>query len=184
MAIEQGDKSDKLLSEVAAGSRAAFRLFYEHHSSLVFGVLLRITRDRAAAEDLLQEVFVKVWRYAPKFDPSKAKATTWLISIARNTAIDDIRRQNRRPQTDLIDERNGGTTTSSEDLALNADLGRNLVHCLSQLDDKHSWAVRKAYLDGYSYQEISDALGTPLNTVRSWLRRSLQRLRDCMDTKE
>ncbi|OUD08745.1 hypothetical protein BVC71_12515 [Marivivens niveibacter] len=180
----QDQESDKLLGDVAAGSRAAFKLFYEHHSSLVFGVLLRITRDRSLAEDLLQEVFVKVWRYAPSFDASKAKASTWLISIARNTAIDNIRKQSRRPQTDLIDERNGGTTTSSEDIALNADLGRNLAHCLSLLDDKHSWAVRKAYLDGYSYQELSDALGTPLNTVRSWLRRSLKRLRDCMDTKE
>lgn len=176
------DHGALLLQDVAAGSRAAFRTLYQDYSALVFGVLLRMTQNRAQSEELLQEVFIKVWRKARHFTPERSRASTWLVAIARNTAIDAIRRNARRPQTELIDENNGGVTSSSEEATLHGDDMRVLNLCMSQLDEKYQWAVQRAYLDGYSYQEIAEALDTPLNTLKSWLRRSLQRLRDCMES--
>ncbi len=158
------DDSNVLLVDIARGSRDAFDRFYELHAGLAFGVVLRVVRDRVLAEDILQDVFVKVWRSAGQFDRNRAAATTWLVTIARNAAIDNVRRSQRR--------------------VVITDDKRVLAICLDELEGKHRWAVGKAYLEGFTYQELAVAMDAPLNTVRSWLRRSLHRLRLCLEERQ
>ncbi|WP_194093757.1 sigma-70 family RNA polymerase sigma factor [Marivivens aquimaris] len=178
------DDSNILLVDIARGSRDAFDRFYELHAGLAFGVVLRVVRDRSLAEDILQDVFVKVWRSAGQFDRNRSAATTWLVTIARNAAIDNVRRSQRRVVTTQINEWNGGNDKSSEDEMMLTDDKRVLAICLDELEGKQRWAVGKAYLEGFTYQELAVAMDAPLNTVRSWLRRSLHRLRLCLEERQ
>jgi len=170
-----------LIARVSLGDRAAFRAVYDTTSAKLFGVCLRILRDRAAAEDCLQEVYVKIWQNASKYTVSGYSPITWLAAIARNDAIDRIRA--RKPLASNIDD--------AVDIASNApdpesaavagsEMGR-IEDCLGKLKPGQAGAVRGAYLDGYSYQDLATRYKMPLNTMRTWLRRSLISLRECLE---
>ncbi len=172
---------DKLIARAALQDRAAFRELYGRTSAKLFGVCLRILRDRAEAEEALQEVYVKIWIRASTFAVSETSPMSWLIAVARNHAIDLIRA--RRPETvdieeavDLADE---GKTPEGE--AINASEGRRISACLEELDGRHAEAVRGAYVEGFSYQELADRFEIPVNTMRTWLRRSLAKLKECLE---
>ncbi|MCB1491526.1 MAG: sigma-70 family RNA polymerase sigma factor [Rhodobiaceae bacterium] len=169
-----------LISRVALGDRAAFRALYKATSAKLFGVILRILKDRAESEDSLQEVYVKVWRNAGRFSADGASPMAWLIAIARNQAIDRIRA--RRPEavdvdmaSELPDDR-----PDPERQTIAASERRRIELCLEQLDPARADAVRGAYLEGYSYQDLADRHAIPINTMRTWLRRSLAALRECL----
>jgi RNA polymerase sigma-70 factor, ECF subfamily len=169
-----------LLQQVAAGDRAAFRILYEKTNDTLFGVLMRMLQNRANAEDGLQEVFARVWIRAHSYAPERGSGMTWLITIARNYAIDQ-RRQRRFNDSDgdevddLIDPSPGPDDVFAARVVL-----RRIVLCLDTLDPVHALAVKQAYLDGKSYDELATHHRVPINTMRTWLRRSLQKLRDCM----
>lgn len=179
---EQADIAD-LLARVALRDREAFRALYGRTSAKLFGVTLRILQNRNEAEDALQDVFVKVWQRAEGYRPEAASAMTWLIAIARNQAIDRLRA--RRPDHDDIDEaidlRDAGMTP--EQSAINAGEGDRINQCMEQLKPERAEAVRRVYVEGESYNELADRLQVPLNTVRTWLRRSLLALRDCLEAR-
>lgn len=175
MALEQ------LLSQIALADRAAFRTLYDETSAKLFGVLIRLLSNRQDAEDALQMVYVKIWQKAPSFAASGQSAMGWLVVIARNHAIDLIRA--RKPVAVSVD---GAAEISHEGLnpeeeALNSSLGRELMACLGELDAPHADAVRGAYVTGESYKDLSERLDIPLNTVRTWLRRGLAKLKACME---
>lgn len=172
---------DKLIARVALKDRDAFKLLYEFTSAKLFGVCLRILKDRTDAEDVLQEVYVKIWNKADRFSTGQASAIAWLASIARNQSIDRYR--SRRPASDNTDEMPdiADDAPSPENAILAKDETRRINHCLDELDTKHAAAIRRTYLSGWSYQEAADELDTPLNTVRTWIRRGLLSLRDCMN---
>lgn len=176
------DKTDdqKLLGNIANGCRKSFASFYEKNANLVFGVLMRILRDRIEAEEIMQEVFVRVWTKASRFDPALASERTWLIALTRNAAIDRLRSGKRRPPTEEIDPETVSDAPTPENAAWNSQIASGLDHCLSQLDPSKASYVRLAYLEGWSYEELARASGTPVNTMKTWLRRSLLRLRDCL----
>ncbi|WP_417579394.1 sigma-70 family RNA polymerase sigma factor [Pelagibacterium sp.] len=169
-----------LLARVALRDRNAFRALYARTSAKLFGVSLRILSNRSEAEDALQDVFVKVWQRAEGYRPDAASPMTWLITIARNNAIDRVRA--RRPGHTDIDEafdlEDSGMTP--EQSAMNTDDGNRIDQCMEELKPERAEAVRRAYVEGESYNELADRLGVPLNTVRTWLRRSLLALRDCL----
>ncbi|MEM6712602.1 MAG: sigma-70 family RNA polymerase sigma factor [Pseudomonadota bacterium] len=172
---------NQLLANIAQSDRAAFRQLYDATSAKLFAVLLRLLKDRHDAEDALQMVYIKIWQKAPSFGASNASAMAWLITITRNHAIDLIRA--RKPEAvplettqDPIDE-----ALNPEQVALNTALGGELVTCLGELDAQHADAVRGAYVAGESYAELAERLAIPLNTVRTWLRRGLARLKVCME---
>ena len=170
-----------LLSRIALGERAAFDALYSQTSAKLFGVLLRLLKDRNEAQDALQDVYVKIWQRADRYAVSDASAMSWLIAIARNHAIDRIRA--RKPiSEDINDEKlqipDQGQTP--EAAAINQSQRRQIDHCLDQLEDAKANAVRLAYLDGFSYQELADRYEIPLNTMRTWLRRSLLKLKECL----
>ena len=180
------NRSDKdalatLLESAGRGSRSDFAQFYSQTANLTFGVLVRMLRDRDLAEDLVQEVYVKVWKRAASYDRSIAAPTTWLVTLARHTAIDKLRQIKVRPTHEEIDEIHLGHEDSTEVVATRGDTKRIIDTCLQEIDPKKGWAVRMAYIEGYSYAELSTALGQPENTLKSWLRRSLLKLRECVE---
>ena len=172
---------ESLIARVALSDRAAFEQLYEHTSAKLFGICLRLLNDRAEAEEVLQDVFVKVWRRAAAYQPSGYSPMSWLIAIARNQAIDRLR-QRRPSESDIaIDEQIADDRPHPEREVVARDEIRQLDECLDQLDADKAAAVRGAYLDGDSYQLLADRFRVPLNTMRTWLRRSLIRLKECME---
>lgn len=171
---------DQLLSRIALADRAAFDALYQMTAPRLFGVALRILNDRSDAEDVVQEAFVKVWRRATLYiSTADGAPAQWLTSIVRNTAIDWRRRRrfaNADPSIDVPDD-----APTPETAAASNDEARLLMECLDSLDADKARLVRKAYFSGMSYSELSAAERTPLGTMKSWMRRTLSRLRDCLE---
>jgi RNA polymerase sigma-70 factor (ECF subfamily) len=181
----------RLLARTGVGDRAAFATLYARTSPHLLGVVLRINRDRAQAEDILQEVYVNVWRAAQGFDAAQSQPLTWLTSIARNRAIDSLRRAQSQPQiktqASSEDEETDVYDTVADDapgpldLLSRASEARALSHCLQALSAQQRQSVALAFFDGLSHAEVAQAMRQPLGTVKSWVRRALLALRDCLD---
>lgn len=171
----------KLIVRVSMKDRAAFDLLYRETSSKLFGVCLRILRQRGEAEEALQEVFVKIWTKADRFAVSDLSPMSWLVAIARNHAIDVIRA--RRPQAADLDAATSVSDPNPDPEAMAvASAERQRIHgCLEELDNDRAAAVRGAYLNGDSYAELAERFSVPLNTMRTWLRRSLMKLKECLE---
>ncbi len=169
------------LSRVAGGDRAALREVHDATASKLFGVCLRISRDREAAEDILQDVYLKVWTRAGRFDASRASPITWLCAIARNTAIDWRRAHGGPPlvgeehAADIADDR----ASAEETLTAAQDRAR-IFHCLDGLETRQGGAIRSAFFDGLTYGELAERMKVPLGTMKSWVRRGLMQLRTCL----
>lgn len=178
----QGNELAGLIGRVALGDRQAFANLYSHTSPKLFSICLRILRNAADAEEALQEIYIKIWQRAKSFAMATGQPMTWLATIARNHAIDVMRA--RKPEADDISERDDiqdDLTLSPEENLATADDGRRIDRCMEELDPAHARAVRRAYVEGLTYQELADELKAPLNTVRTWLRRSLLKLRECIE---
>lgn len=180
--IHDGDDISGLILRVALRDRAAFDRLYQATAPKLFGTCLRILRSRPEAEEAVQEVFVKIWLRADRFSVTGHSPMSWLIAIARNQAIDRLRM--RRDAAGGIDDvaldiRDPAPTPEARSIA-RAER-RQLDGCLGQLDGDRAAAVRGAYLDGDSYAQLALRHGVPLNTMRTWLRRSLMRLKECLE---
>ncbi len=189
---EKSRELAQLLSRTALGDRAAFARLYERSSGHLLAVVLRIQRDRALAEDLLQDIYVSVWKAAGSFDAARAQPLTWLTHIARNRAIDSLRRANAQPRLesttrDEDDDRPDAADTMADDapgpLALldAASDKRLLSACMERLTPPQRQSVALAFFDGLSHAEVAAQLREPLGTVKSWVRRALSTLRGCLD---
>ena len=189
---ERSRELSQLLARAGLGDRAAFARFYEMTSGHLYAVVLRIQRDRASAEDLLQEVYVSVWKAAASFDAARSQPLTWLTSIARNRAIDSLRRQQAQPQTDSLsrddeDERPDPAEALADEtpgpLALlsRASDARELSSCMERLSAAQRQSVALAFFDGLSHAEVAEQLREPLGTVKSWVRRALMSLKSCLE---
>jgi RNA polymerase sigma-70 factor (ECF subfamily) len=179
--IDGMDELATLLERVALRDRRAFAHLYGLASPKLFGIALRILRDRTEAEEALQEIFIKVWQRAERYEPDQGSPMTWMGTIARNHAIDLIRA--RKPQASDLDEAFdiASSEPGPEAMAINASEGSRIERCMQTLESDRADAVRKAYIEGLSYQELADFYKIPLNTMRTWLRRSLLKLRECLD---
>ncbi len=169
-----------LIARCALRDRAAFRTLYERTSAKLFGVVLRILKDRSEAEEAIQEIYVKVWQRADRYVANGYSPISWLVAVARNHALDILRA--RRPVLADIDAalEVPDSGPSPERAAEDSDERSRIDHCLGTLDPERADAVRGAYLDGYSYDELAARYDVPLNTMRTWLRRSLLKLRECL----
>jgi RNA polymerase sigma-70 factor (ECF subfamily) len=170
------------LVRVAAGDRAALRMVYEDTSAKLFGVCLRILNDKSEAEDVLQDVYVTVWRKAAGFDPGRASPITWLVAIARNRAIDRLRSRAklRLEPIEAADGVSDPAPAAVERFEL-AQQHQRLAHCLEELDARQSAAIRGAFLEGATYEELAQRMSVPLGTMKSWIRRGLLKLRTCLE---
>jgi RNA polymerase sigma factor (sigma-70 family) len=171
------------LGRIPDGDRAALQTVYRLTSAKLFGVCLRILSDRSEAEDVLQEVYVTVWRKAATFDPGRASPITWMVAIARTRSIDRLRATAMSRRTDPIeaaDAVSDPAPAAIERLEL-AQQHKRLTGCLEELEARHSAAIRAAFLDGATYEELAARMSVPLGTMKSWIRRGLLKLRACLE---
>ncbi len=172
-----------LIARVAKGDSVALRALYEHTARRLFAVLLRIIQRRDLAEEALQEVFVSIWRNAHSFKAERGRPMTWLISMARYRAI-DVRRSRRheylnRELADVQDTLVAETADVLEQVTLLTDASR-LADCMGHLSKQQDTCIRLAFLEGLSHDEIARKLTSPIGTVKTWIRRGLQALKDCL----
>lgn len=176
-----GDDVSRLIQRTALKDRTAFDQLYARTAAKLYGVCLRILNDRSEAEDALQDVFIKIWRKADSYAISELSPITWLVAVARHQAIDRIRKRKPAPaQIDEAAEIPDERQADPESLTIAASEKQKLDGCLGELETGRADAVRGAYLDGLSYAELAQRHDVPLNTMRTWLRRSLMKLKDCL----
>ncbi len=174
---------NNLLRRVGQRDRAAFSTLYAATSGKLFGVISRIAGRGGGAEDLLQEVFVKIWERAADFDAAKGSALGWMATIARNRALDEVRRSGRTP-----------TMAFPEGFEPSAELGhpldgrersealQKLLRCLAALEDEKRQLVLLAYYNGATREALAERFKRPVPTIKTWLRRSLDQLRVCLSS--
>lgn len=170
------------LARVAGGDRGALHFLYRQTSAKLFGVCLRILDNRSEAEDVLQEAYLTIWQKAGSFDPERASPVTWLAAIARNKAI-DRRRQRSARQADPLGEEAEEVADPAPSAAARletADERRLLSECMGALDERQASAIRTAFFEGTTYAELALRQGVPAGTMKSWIRRGLLRLRECL----
>ena len=173
------------LAACAKGDRSALQSIYQFESRRLLGVALRIVRDRALAEDVLHDAFMKIWTKAVSFDALRGTARGWIHSIVRNQALSVVRTHGREVSADeeaieaLEAERAPHAAPMTELFEINADIGR-LDECLQALDAPKRNSILSAYLDGCSHSEIAAKLNAPLGSVKAWIKRGLLSLRECM----
>lgn len=177
------DTAGALLLAVAAGDRAAFEQLYRDTSARLFGVCFRILNRRSEAEDVLQEVYTTIWRKAGQFDPTRARAMTWLTMMARNRSIDQLRASGQDRQALAIEAVPEPVDEAPDALQLAdaAAQAHGLDICLQELQPERRRLIRKAFFDGCTYEELASRSSTPLGTVKSWIRRSLAKLKECLE---
>lgn len=173
---------DDLMMGVKQGSRAAFKALFDATSSKVYGILMRILRNASDADEVHQEVYLRLWTKSFLYDPARAHAECWIAHMARHAAIDRLRALGRRPGGEEYVDTVQSDDPGPEQVAIDQSDFRLLIACLARLDPSHQSCVRLAYLDGASYEELAAQFKVPMNTMKSWLRRSLRRLRICLET--
>jgi RNA polymerase sigma factor (sigma-70 family) len=173
---------DDLLRRCAQRDVAALETLYRESAGQLLGLLVSMLRDRALAEDALQEVFVRVWARASQYDAFRGKPMAWLISIARNRAIDLIRA--RRPLGSLDDMQLAGVEPAAEPLVApeSSATASALERCIRQLSEPQQRCIDLAYVRGLSHEEIATRLASPIGTVKSWVRRALISLKGCLES--
>jgi RNA polymerase sigma-70 factor (ECF subfamily) len=171
---------EDMILRVALQDRSAFEALYSATSAKLFGIILRVLKDRAAAEEVLQEVYLRLWQGgAETFATGKASPISWLATIARNRSIDRLRKKRHSSLLEDAPEI-AEPGLGPEGLAIAASERAQINGCLDELKPDRAAAVRGAYLDGDTYADLAARFDVPLNTMRTWLRRSLISLKDCL----
>lgn len=177
------DNYNELLLRCASQDKQAFNELYSAFSPRIYSLLLKILRQDSIAEEVLQESFLKVWNSAASYSPTKGKAFTWVATISRNKALDKLRSFKSRPQE--IEVTYEGLEFVSADNQPDDNTGQTqdfarLELCLEGLNQEQKVCILEAYYYGYTHQELSEKMDKPLGTIKAWIRRGLETLRDCM----
>jgi len=178
-----------LMAAAARGDHAAFAQVYERTHAHLFGVALRILGRHQSAEDVLQEAFINIWKNAAAYRSSVGgqdiQPMTWLIAIVRNKALDALRSRTRRQETELDEEQGEGASTqaaapSALDIFSAATQALRIEGCMGGLDGTHRQSLALAYYQGLTHSEVAARMGAPLGSVKAWIRRGLDKLKDCL----
>lgn len=184
----------ELLAQTARGDHAAFARVYERTHAHLFGLALRMLGREQAAEDVLQEAFVSIWKsagqYRSRIDGQDIQPMTWLIAIVRNKSLDALRARTRRKETELPDAdaldadedaaAAGPTSPSTLDLLSQATQALQIEGCMNALEGSYRQSLALAYYQGLSHTEVAAQMGAPLGSVKAWIRRGLERLKSCL----
>lgn len=162
----------------ARGERFALRALYQREGRRLLGVAMRLVRRREVAEEILQDAFVQIWEKAGSFDPALGSGRGWVYSVVRYRALNELRKQEGVPVMDPSDIA-GMLDRQEPDHDTGPDVGA-LDDCMKRLDDKRQQSIALAFIDGYSHEQIADRLGAPLGTIKSWIRRGLAALKECL----
>lgn len=176
----------ELVAAIGAGEVGALEQLYDRYSALVFSVAVRVLADRQLAEDVVQEVFLRVWRRPSAYDPGRGRFISWLMSVTRNRAIDEQRRRSRRMRSEESDERPAHEMPSGDRLddpqaaALYGEERRAVREALTRLPPEQRYAIELAYFGGLTQVEIAERTGDPLGTVKTRIRLGMRKLRDSL----
>jgi RNA polymerase sigma-70 factor, ECF subfamily len=169
-----------LLLACARGDRDALRAIYDQESRWLMGVALRIVRDRALAEEVLQEAFLQIWKSSGTFDATRGSGRGWIYTVVRHRALQEIRRSGHEVSLDSEDLENLAGHSETPDAEPVGVGSAELEHCLEQLEPNRRACIMHAFIEGYTHEQIAAKLGTPLGTVKSWVRRGLLSLKECL----
>jgi len=171
---------EDLMQLVRRGDAAAFEVVYERHATVAFSLAHRMTQSRNAAEDVVQEAFLSLWRSGARYDRARGSVRTWILGIVHNRAIDSLRRSTvhdrRRASDEGLEERFAAAERTDVEVA-RRDEARELRGALATLPDEQSRVIELAYFGGYSHSEIASMLETPIGTVKGRMRLGLQKMR-------
>jgi RNA polymerase sigma-70 factor, ECF subfamily len=178
LSAQSNEYLSSLLQAVAAGDRKAFRTLYDNAVPVLFGICVRLMRDRDLAQDLLQEAMTRIWRKAHLFDASKGNAMAWMAVVTRNCALSRIAAAT--PLAASLDEADVLAAVESRP-AGDPVTAADVRQCLMKLNEKYRKCVILIYLHGLSYEELATQMGAPLGSVKSWVHRAIGELAKCMD---
>jgi len=181
ISIADTDQLRHLLAQCALGDRRAFETLYRSVGPRLHGVALRFMGRADLAEDVLQESFVRIWNNAARYQPQLSAPLTWMINITRNQAIDQLRKQRDRPLSEMEQDALPDAGPSPAEQLSSAREASALRRCLDSLDGMQRQSISVAYFQGLSCAELAEHLAAPLGTVKSWIRRGMERLRRCLE---
>jgi RNA polymerase sigma-70 factor (ECF subfamily) len=183
MAQPAAEDMSAVMSRVAAGDQAAFAIFYDETSSTVFGIVLRVLRDHAQAEEVAQEVFLEAWRTSARYDAKQGTPAAWINTIAHRRAVDRVRSVERSVKRDLrhAETENLVDAPDVSDLVVARDEGGRVRRALAALPEAQRTALALAYYDGHTQSEVADMLNVPLGTVKTRMRDAMKKLRGYLD---
>ncbi|HEY5640262.1 MAG TPA: sigma-70 family RNA polymerase sigma factor [Dehalococcoidia bacterium] len=174
---------EELMQRLTVRDLAAFRTLYARYSKLVYSATYRVLRDSHLAEDMVQEVFLRLWRKPDSYSPTRGRLTTWLTSVSRNRAVDEVRSRNRRYRHETASPEEAEREVpapETEDPGLTAEMAdqrRIILAALSKLPEEQRKTIELAYFGGYTQQEIAQMLEQPLGTIKTRIRLGMQKLR-------
>ena len=169
----------QLMAQVSAGDQQAFAQVYDLTSRNVFGIVLRVLRDHAQAEEVTQEIYLEAWQQAPRYDEKQGSVSAWLNTIAHRRAVDRVRSSERRTQRELrhVEQVPQQPQADPSVLAVANDEGQRVRAALELLSESQRTAVQLAYFEGKTQREVAEYLQVPLGTVKTRIRDAMQRLR-------
>lgn len=173
----------ELLAQIAAGNTMAYAAFYDRHAPRIYGLILKLLRGASDAEDVLQDTFWQVWSKAAQYDPARGEPAAWVAMMARSRALDHLRACGRSPTADTTTFEPAVMETTGEDLD-RATLHQRAVLALESLPADQVAAIRLAFFDGYTHEQIAVRLGEPLGTVKTRIRLGMRKLRDLVARPE
>ena len=172
---------DLLMNDISRGDKAAFEQLYRATSAKLYGLVLRIVRRREVADELLQDIYLRVWKHAGQFDARRSSPITWMATIARNCALDSVKRSSMLLSDDDCELIERAGEDNPADQHEKAEDARRLQVCLGRLGPEKSALIVQAYCYGMSRKDIAKRTGQPVSTVKIWLRRSLAELRSHLE---
>lgn len=183
--MNQPDRDRSALERMVAGDTHALEELYDRHGDLLYSLVRRVLSRAEDAEDVVQEIWLQAWRGARTYDPKRGTVCGWLVSIARSRAIDRLRSEgSRKRATDAAGVDAPDPPESPAESAVDRQRREHVDHAMSQLDPQHREVLELAYFAGLSQSEISERLGAPLGTVKSWTRQALSRLEKLVPREE
>ncbi|WP_256349152.1 sigma-70 family RNA polymerase sigma factor [Pseudomonas yamanorum] len=182
ISTHDADQLRQLLAQCSLGNRQAFETLYRSVSPRLHGIALRFMGRQDLAEDVLQESFVRIWFNASRYEAHLSAPLTWMINITRNLAIDQLRKHREQPLADGQQDAMADESPSAHELLDSEREAHALNRCLDSLEGMQRQSITVAYFQGLSCSELADHLAAPLGSVKSWIRRGMERLRRCLES--